>query len=165
MTDQPAAFSAEYSDWKLIRGRKVVQIVFEVPIEGAGQVHDVLGGMPDASKSVWCAIARLKPESEVMPDSPLSGPNKTPPNPVADNAPGWAKKYAQEAGRLCNDPVFQKFLTEQHGGSPAVLTADEAAGFVRNYCGIKSRSEIVPGTEGFEIWNRLTADFEFWKRT
>jgi len=54
-----AAFQATYSDWRLIKGRKCVQVVFEVPVEQADQAYQVLGGMPDPSKSVWCAIARM----------------------------------------------------------------------------------------------------------
>lgn len=57
---EPAAFSATYSDLKVIRGRKVVQFIFEVPIEAAGHAYNVLGGMPSPMDEKWFAIARLK---------------------------------------------------------------------------------------------------------
>lgn len=60
--NKPAAFSATYSNWKVIQGRKVVQIVFEVPLEKADEAYQALGGMPDNSVSTWCAIAKLDPE-------------------------------------------------------------------------------------------------------
>jgi hypothetical protein len=61
--EKPAAFSASYSDWKVIKGRKVIQIIFEVPMEAAGHAYNVLGGMPNFGADEWFAIARLqKPE-------------------------------------------------------------------------------------------------------
>lgn len=59
MMSEPAAFSASYSDWRIVKGRKVVQIIFEVPIEAAGHAYNVLGGMPNFGSEDWFAIARL----------------------------------------------------------------------------------------------------------
>lgn len=60
--DTPAAFSATYSDLKLIKTRKVVQFVFEVPLEAAEHAMNVLGGMPSPMSEKWFAIARLQEE-------------------------------------------------------------------------------------------------------
>lgn len=59
MTDLPA-FSATYANWRVIQGRKVIQIVFEIPLEAEGHAYNVLGGMPRLGKENWFAIARLK---------------------------------------------------------------------------------------------------------
>lgn len=59
MTDT-AAFSATYSDWKLIKTRGVVQIVLEVPLKAAGHAYNVLGGMPDYENEKWVGVARLE---------------------------------------------------------------------------------------------------------
>lgn len=59
MTDQPA-FSASYSNWRVVQGRKVVQLVFEVPLEAADFAYRVLGGMPNNGEEKFFAIARLK---------------------------------------------------------------------------------------------------------
>jgi hypothetical protein len=56
MTD---AFRATYSDWKVVKGRKVIQVVLELPLEAADQAYQVLGGMPMAANEIWCAVARL----------------------------------------------------------------------------------------------------------
>lgn len=56
MTD--AVLQATYSDFKLIKTRKVISLSFEVPIEQANQVYAALG-MPDPSKERWVAIAAL----------------------------------------------------------------------------------------------------------
>jgi len=62
--ENPAAFSASYSDWKVIKGRKVVQIVLEVPLEAAHHAYNVLGGMPKFGSEEWFAVARMKKADE-----------------------------------------------------------------------------------------------------
>lgn len=59
MDDAPAAIGACYADFKLIRTRGVVQLIFEVPVEQASHVLEVMGGMPDNDKSSWFAIAKM----------------------------------------------------------------------------------------------------------
>lgn len=56
----PAIFGAEYVGWQLVKTRRAVQIVFEIPLENAGHAYQALGGMPDNEKSVWFAIAKMK---------------------------------------------------------------------------------------------------------
>jgi hypothetical protein len=53
------AFRASYADWRVIKTRACIQVVFEVPIEQADQAYQVLGGMPMAANEIWCAVARL----------------------------------------------------------------------------------------------------------
>jgi len=60
--EKPAAFSASYSNWRVVQGRKVVQIVMEVPLEAAHHAYNVLGGMPNIAESKFFAIARLNTE-------------------------------------------------------------------------------------------------------
>jgi hypothetical protein len=69
MTKPAAIFRACYSDWRLIRTRKCVQLVFEVPLEESNKAYEALGGMPNPGEEAWVAIARLNPETvkEVMP--------------------------------------------------------------------------------------------------
>lgn len=59
-----AAFRAVFADWKVIKTRATVQLVFEIPIEQADQAYQALGGMPIAASEVWCGIARLKLKDE-----------------------------------------------------------------------------------------------------
>lgn len=58
MSDQ-AAFSAYYSDWKVIKTRQVVQIVLEVPLKAADHAYQVLGGMPNFEAEDMVAVARI----------------------------------------------------------------------------------------------------------
>lgn len=61
---EPAAFGAEYVDLKVIKTRRAVQIVFEIPLEAADHAIKCLGGMPDNEKSIWFGIARLEKKPE-----------------------------------------------------------------------------------------------------
>lgn len=54
-----AVFRATFHNTKNVLGRKVLQVILEVPIEESSRVHDVLG-YPDTAKTIWVAVARLK---------------------------------------------------------------------------------------------------------
>jgi len=137
-----AAFQATFTDWRLIKGRKVVQIVFEVPLEGADEAYRVLDGMPDPGASVWCAIARLR--EETAPSSPSK--------PV--------QRLVQQACICCKKPVFQLFL--RISGMP-VSNAEEAAVAVRLICSVDSRSKIEPGSPAAIAWDKLYSQYVAWR--
>jgi hypothetical protein len=109
-----AAFKACYAEWKVIKTRATVQLVFEIPIEQADAAYQALGGMPIAAKEVWCGIARLEQpvsrpvsQAEKQPGSEI-GPQ---PSPVRADKP--KRSIAQRAGMLCNDTLFHAFLRER----------------------------------------------------
>lgn len=58
--EKPSAFGATYTDWKVIRTRGVIQIVFETPIEAEAVAYAALGGMPKGGGKDWFAIAKMK---------------------------------------------------------------------------------------------------------
>ena len=58
-----AVFRAAYHNTKNVLGRKVMQVILEVPIESAASVYDVLG-WPDPAAPCWVAVARLKQPEE-----------------------------------------------------------------------------------------------------
>jgi len=62
-----AAFRASYSDWKPIKTRRVIQIVFEVPWESHDEAYRALGGMPDPGSERWFGIARLQEPTKTQP--------------------------------------------------------------------------------------------------
>lgn len=177
--DEPAAFRCTYSDWKLIRTRKIVQLVFEVAVEHADVAYRVLGGMPNSAAETWCAIARLDPaavkqESGVMQTegdtqqirrtdtSPASGPDI----PARARKPvDPDKRLAQRAGILCADPLFWRYIQEHHGF--VFGTADEneerAAKFVRTRCGVDSRANIKPNTDAGLTLDLIESSFICWR--
>ena len=55
----PAAIRATFSDWRTVRTRRALQLIFEVPLEQQAAVLAILGApLPEAE--TWCAIARLQ---------------------------------------------------------------------------------------------------------
>lgn len=149
MTDA-AAFQACFTDWRLIKGRKVVQVVFEIPLELADQAYKALGGMPDPGKSVWCAVARLNAGAEAEPtlapqtkssprqDSAAHGPNSG--FDSRDRRRFDSLPLPQQAALLCADPVFQAFVEEEFGWS--CQTDDDAKRWMYHRYGISSRADL-----------------------
>lgn len=148
------AFRATYSDFKLVKTRKVVQIVLEIPVEHANAVLDVLGGMPDPSRETWVGVALLTPDAAK-------------PQPVDQPRPAGAKRDwrdlppAQQAGIRCEEPSFEAFLKEER--SDDWHESQDAAACVRLICGIGSRSELGSNQRARMIWKQLNDQFEAWK--
>ena len=160
-----AAFKACYSDFKLVKTRGVIQLVFEVPLHEADMAYQVVGGMPDAAAERWFGIAALKPESEVMPNSAELRQHRNEPASVADTPVRARKSWqdmslAAQAGIACADPRFWAFLKEQHH-APAFAELP-TTDYVRMYCGVVSRADIKPGTEAGRKWNELHNEYRAW---
>lgn len=161
-----AAFKATYSDWKLIKTRSVVQIVFEVPLNEADAAYHVVGGMPDVGAERWFGIAAIKLGGETgsQPTPPVeaAGPcGETADRPHKSRKPVAAeKRLAQQAGMLSSDAAFNRYLAECHKWYPA---DGDAATFIRSACNVNSRAEIVPGTPAGDIWIDLESRFTAWK--
>ena len=156
------AFKAVYADWKLIKTRSVVQVVFELPVEQADQAYEVLGGMPVAAKERWFGVAAIR-NPEASPGASVSQPD-----PVEQPRPDRAKKDwrdlppSQQAALRCNDPKFRAFMTEKHG--LVSVSSDGAASAVRLICSVKSRSELDTEHRSRVIWKQLDDQFQAWER-
>lgn len=154
-----AAITATFSDWKLIKTRGVVQLVFEVPIENADTAYQVMGGMPAAATERWFAIARLNSRAA---EEPRGAPQPITDKPAGARRPVAAeKRLAQQAGILCSDPVFQQFLLEQN--MIPEKSEEQASTAIRLICGVTSRAEIIPNSPAGMKWNELSGQFEGWK--
>ena len=152
---EAAAFEATYSDFRLVKGRKVVQFVFEVPIELADKAYSVLGGMPNPAAEVWVGVARLDLKVRNLEEHPHSTMQRkaVEGRPALDTNPARAlNRYAQRAGILCNDPRFQGFLIDRYGGDDLamlinpIMRREWTAQKVRQLCEVGSRAEILPNT-------------------
>lgn len=165
----PAAFTATFSDWRLIKGRKVVQVVFEIPLELADQAYQALGGMPDPGKSVWCAVARLKAgngqgrgknltEGQIAEaHSDNNSPSASAPRRSFSSLP-----LPQQAGMLCSDPIFWAFLHEELD-CHVVTSPDDAAFVLRARYGIKSRADLGKGIGDDQQFIADREQFMAWK--
>jgi hypothetical protein len=156
-----AAFSATYSDWKVIKGRKVVQVVFEVPIESADLAYQVVGGMPHPGTEAWFGIARLDPrQQQEEPSAPRKAP--VPTAQPRQSHPAGAPSYAKQLGIACNEPAFWDFVRTKlpQNGCIAVTDKEQAATAVRFLCGVKSRSETIKGTPAGDKARDLLLDYD-----
>lgn len=180
MTD--AVIAACFADWKLIRTRAVVQLVFEIPIENADAAYQVVGGMPIAAKERWFAICPLR-EGTVRPENYGAKKDATPaaketapsPQPTPNpNVPAGAKRSkswhemlpAQQAGILCSEPAFLRYLeTEYPPEYNSINMMDggtDAGELVRLICGVSSRAELVPGSAAAETWKQIASGYRAW---
>jgi hypothetical protein len=144
---KPAALSGTFSDFRIVRGRKIAQILVEIPVERADEALRVLGGIPQPHEERWVAIARLEPDmkADIEPDAEPKPRRKL-----------HEMSLAQQAALLCNDEAFQRFVEEE--GKEA-----DAPTFVRKWCGVSSRADIKPDTQAARAFKQLRDDFYLWR--
>lgn len=166
MTDA-AVISGEFCTFRHVQGRKVLQIVIEVPAEAAGAVFARLG-MPGSGEGIPVAVARLQTPSEPTHTTPEPGEITSKTGAVTRRFSELP--YSQQAALRCGEPDFAKFLAysktrEWRAAAEIVgphgVWAPEA---VRSICGIGSRSEIIKGTPAGDKWAALEAEFYAWQR-
>lgn len=159
----PLAFQACYADWKLIKTRGVVQVVLEVPLHASDEAYRVVGGMPDAAKERWFAVAPLNQSATSTKEE--GGVSDGTPRTSHAREGGASRSFnemppSQQAGMLCNDISFQRFLAKD----AYVFDADSAARTVCNYCDIESRKELATNERAAILWRNLVADYRAWMR-
>jgi hypothetical protein len=171
-----AAISAQLVDMRNVGTHKVLRLTLHVPEEQALQAIAAFG-WPTGVNPVAVAIAALD-LSNVADTAPMSvarGAAAT--DSAADRALPSAprlhkpvapdKRLAQQAGIVCSDPTFHRYVEEKYralGHTRAVITsADEAAAYVRTYCQVASRAEIKVGTPEGKKWEELHGDFLIWR--
>lgn len=144
-----AAIQACYADYRRVKGRKVLQLIFEVPLEQAPQVHDVFGEpMPDGS--TWVGIARIDPNAKAEPVKAEKPRRK------------WGElSRAQQAGIACNEQGFRTFLSSLGWKS---ADAEVAAQAVREMCAVRSRSELDTNSGSADAWDKLYSEYHTWLR-
>lgn len=129
------AIAATFSDFRIVKGRKVAQMVFEIPIEQANAALAALGGVPQPGSEQWVGVAPLEP-----------------PAPRPEKPKTWDDlSYPQRAGIRCSDKAFQDWMDAPD--------AEACADAVREYCGVKSRSELAENELAAERWVELDVGF------
>lgn len=143
----PAAIRGTFSDFRLIKGRKVAQIVCEVPIEEADAALATLGGLPQPAAERWIALAPLNITS-IKPQ---------------EKRRFEELKSAMQAGIRCNEPAFWRFLRESFT-IHSLNDEEAAADFVRRHCGVSSRSALNLDPKAAAKWQELDARYMLWLR-
>lgn len=134
---KPAAITGDYTDIRFIKSRKVAVINIEIPIEAAGAFVEAFG-TPNPATGVPVAIARMV------------GPTVSP-----ERKGG---KLAQQAGIICQEPAFAKFIEEKY----AELSPCDPAEFVRHKCIVHSRADLDHHESAGRRFKDLKLEYEAW---
>jgi hypothetical protein len=156
------AFRATYADWKLIKTRGVVQVIFEVPLADHDTAYGVLGGMPDTAKERWFGIAPLnlsqRKEDNPNSEKPPAQPQPVPPAGV--RLPWNDVQPAAQSGIRCGEPTFRAFLSEVYGMDTSDKLKTEQA--VRIICCVNSRVEFGTDQRKRVLWKQLDTEYQAW---
>lgn len=142
--EKATAIAATFSDYRTVKSRKVLQLIFEVPLEKSAEAFLVLGfPMPDDSS--WVGIAKLDPK--LMTPGQPKGEASSEQSRAAYAMKGGAEKAVTRASLLCKEMKFQRWL-ERHCAAKDIITEAEAgeeatAELLRACIGVSSRNEIA----------------------
>lgn len=140
-----AAISGTFSDFRTVKGRKVCQLVIEVPIEIATAALTALGGVPNPADPQWVAIALLQ-------SKPKAEPTRRP----------WSEMSAsQQAAIRGAEWDFRRFLKALNPAQPA-HNADAAAEWIRRWCKVQSRRDLNVNPDVQDDWRKLDDMFRAW---
>jgi len=154
----PAAISGTFADFRMVKGRKVCQLVVEVPIEQADAALNALGGVPQPHAERWVAIARLNetpaPAGQDGEAVSTAAPEAASPSVTEGGMSrrSWSDlKPSAQAAIRCGEPRFQKHL----GAPDATL----AAAWVRHQCGVVSRRDLDTDKRAATIWGQIDTSY------
>ncbi len=138
MTD--AAFQATFSDFKIVKGRKVCQVVLEVALEHADAALKVLGGVPRPDAETWVGVARLvvKPAPDKPPRQRLT---------------------SERAAMLCRDEAFQRWIHPYPAVAEIAPSETTAAEALRTNLGVYSRRELDTDPAARARFEALEAEY------
>ena len=150
-----AAIHAEYVDYRTVKTRKVLQIILEVPIEKARELHTKIGYPGIDENQIFCAIAKL---NILTVDEPEAEPEK----------PKKSLSISQKCALTCNKELFWRFMEHKLGYSKRqvafqIANSQECANILRTFLDIGSRSELDRDPLAAERWSILSAEYEHWK--
>lgn len=145
---KPSAIRATYSDWKLVRTRQVVQLVFEVPLAEADAAYEVIGGMPNPASERWFGIAPLDLMQKQLGEKPKKD--------WRDLSP------VQQAAMRCQESAFVRFLIEERQDDWHE-SANDPADCVRLICAVESRADLATNHKARVIWHQLDEEYQAWK--
>lgn len=156
----PAAISGDFATYRHVQGRKVLQLVIEVPAELAATVFATLG-TPGAGEGIPVALARLHSPAE-----PIAKPEAP-----KERRPFSELPYSQQAAMRCNEPEFFKFLKTKFRPDAVIPfdplrdnNAPPAVPYLREILGIGSRRDLDHHPIAAERWQALEAEYYAWQR-
>jgi hypothetical protein len=140
----PSAILATYSDWRPVKGRKVLQLTFEVPLERQAEVLSILGApMPD--REVWAGITLIDKGAMSEPERIPPPPSKSEQAKIAYRMKDQMEQAVSRSGLLCKDPQFQRWIMRirKVDGIGEADPVAAASAQLRGYLGVDTRREIA----------------------
>ena len=157
----PDVLKATYADLKTVKTRGVCQIVLEMPIEGMAEAFSLLGA-PIPGNEVWVAVARLRGGGAAI-EEPAPQIDHANDERAADDIPGKPPRpLSQVSAILCNIVAFRRFIMEQYDGWDQMPTVDEAADWLREQCGVRSRREFDTDTAAAANFRNIRSSYSAW---
>jgi len=151
-----AIVAGTFADMRSVKSRSVVVLHIEVPIERAADVVAMFG-FPQPGAEIAVAVARLVAKPTPAAQAPAAGkPAPEPPTPARERTPWDAMTLAQQAGMLCAEAEFQRYL--------GVGTPDEAKRAIYDTCVIRSRRELDQDEAAAGAWRRMAKGYRDWQR-
>lgn len=148
------AFRATYSDLKLIKTRKCVQIIFEVPQEDFDAAYEVLGGLPNPATERWFGIAALAADA--------AQPRQVESKSTAGAKRPWAEMLPQQqAGIRIGEPEFSNFLRQRFPDE--WHETHEADACLKMAFNIWSKKELETNQKARVLWTQLDNEYLAWK--
>lgn len=99
-------------------------------------------------------------------DGPSDDVSATSPATTTDKAKRkWDElSIAQQAGIMCNEKGFQRYISESLGKRPDEVDTDAAATYVRTLCGVNSRAHIQGNEQAERKFHALRISYDNWLR-
>ena len=142
---------ARYATWRPVQTRKLLQLVFEVPLEKQAEVLKYLGApLPD--RDIQCAIAILNGEAGNNTSSADAPSSENPVSPTKQKFTDLP--LTKQAVLLCKREAFQRYIQ--------VENEQAAVEWLYDHCRTASRKDILEGTEQGEYFKDLYGRFQDW---
>lgn len=153
MGDTPAVFRATYSDLRIVKARKLFQVVLEAPLEQM-ETFVRLFGAPNPSAEKWCAIARLR--DETRPTASERG--------KASYAGGTEGEQAvTRCVLLTKDEEFWNWLMgycQNRGLADGRITSEaECSMILKGVLDVESRADLALGGEPLARFHALEGEY------
>lgn len=135
-----AMMHGTYADLKVVKSRKVLQMVIEFPIESSRHFTEAFG-LPQPDIEQWVVVAKLREEA------------------VRRNENATAA--IQQAGILCKDEKFGIWLRDYRGMTEIdPSNSDTIAQALRAILGVRSRADLSTDKDALAIWQSLKSAYD-----
>ena len=129
-----------YSDFKVIKSRKVIQMVVEFPIESSNSFVEMFG-IPQPHEEQWVAVALMDKRAVIRNES--------------------AAIAIRDAGILCKSSTFGEWLRTERGMSEVdPKDPDTISQALRAILGVKSRADLSVNVEALQVWFSLKSSYD-----